>query len=89
MRFAMTSKMSVAVVLMAPVIMMAACRCMAVSLFMIPWLDFPSFDLVAIFRCGVRKMSAAYNICGTAIERYSLRTYFALALLDALVMQAN
>jgi hypothetical protein len=56
---------------------------------MIPWLDFPSFDFVAIFHCGVRKMSAAYNIHGTAIERYSLWTYFALAPLDALVMHAK
>ena len=55
----MMSKPSVAVVLIVPVIMIAACCWTDASLLMIPWLDFPSLDLVVIFHCSVKKMSAA------------------------------
>jgi hypothetical protein len=65
----MTSRMSVAVVLIAPVIIIAACRWIVASLLMIAQQDFPFVALVVVFRCGVRKMSAAYSMHGAAIER--------------------
>lgn len=77
-RFAITSTMSMAVVLMAPVIIIAACY----------WID-ASFVSTACFVlllsevfmptfwCGVRKISAVYSILGIAMEIYSWQKYLA------------
>ncbi|KAF8231007.1 hypothetical protein L208DRAFT_1472501 [Tricholoma matsutake] len=70
-RFAITSSMSVAVVFIAPIIMIAAHLCIDASIFTIAWFALQSFILLPTFCCGVRKMSVAYNIWGTAMERYS------------------
>ena len=83
------SRMSVAMVLIAPVIIISACCCMDASLFTIACLGLPLPTLLPTFFCGVRKMSAAYNMCGTVMVRYSLCTYLAMVLCDAHVILAN
>ena len=75
MRFTMVSTTSVATVFIAPVIMMVACLCIDASLVTMACLARPSFVLLPTFCCGVRNMSAAYKIQGTAIERYSCHIY--------------
>jgi hypothetical protein len=67
----MVSRTSVAVVLIAPVIIIAAHLWIAVSLFTMARLDPSSFVLVPVFHCTVRKMSAAYNIWGIAMDKYN------------------
>jgi hypothetical protein len=74
----MTSTTLVTVVFITPVIMSAACLCTDASLFTVACFDYLSFDALPMFCHGVRKMSAAYNIFGTAMERYSCHMYFAL-----------
>ena len=79
----MTSKVSNAVVFKAPVIMIAAHLCMDASLFTMAQVLWLSFACFPTFCCGVRKTSAAYNMWGTAMERYSCHVYFTLIPCDA------
>jgi hypothetical protein len=69
--------MSVAVVFMAPVIIIAAHLCIDASFFTIAWFALLSFILLPMFCCGVRKISAAYSMRGTAMERYNCHIYLA------------
>jgi hypothetical protein len=58
-RFAMTSRMSVAVVFIAPVIIIVAHLCMDASFLMMAWWFRLLLSHLPTFCCGVRKMSAA------------------------------
>jgi hypothetical protein len=83
------SRVSVAVVLIAPVIMIAAFLWIIASLLMMAWPDASFFGVWFAFFCGVRNISAAYNMRGTAMERYSFQTYLAVTPHDALVILLN
>ena len=70
-------------------IMMAARLCIDASLVTMACLACPSFVLLLTFCCGVRNMSAAYNIRGTAIKRYSCCIYLAFVPHDKCAILPN
>jgi hypothetical protein len=80
---------SVAVVLIAPVIMIAAFLWIIASLLMTAWPNALFFGVRFAFFCGVRNISAAYNMRGTAMERYSFQTYLTITPCDALAILPN
>jgi len=85
----MVSITSVVTVFIAPVIMMVAHLCIDDSLVTMACLAHLSFALLPIFCCGVRNMSAVYNIWGMAIERYSCHIYLAFVPCDECAILPN
>ena len=85
----MTSRMSVAVIFIAPGIIRAVCLWINANLLIAAWLECSHFALFPMFCCEVRKMSAAYNIYGTAMDRYNSYMYFAFILHDAWAILPN
>jgi hypothetical protein len=70
-RSAITSKTSVAVVFIKPMIMITAHHWIIASLLMIAWPDFPFFGFAFVLCCSVCKMSAVYGMqryCNGKIE---------------------
>lgn len=74
-RLVKTSMVSVAVVLMAPIIRITVQCCMDTSLLRIACFIFPSFDCFPMFCCGVRKISVVYSMQGIVIKRYNWWMY--------------
>jgi hypothetical protein len=68
-RFAITLTMSMAVVLIAPVIIIATLLCIEASLFNTTCFIFLSFVFLPTFCCGVKNTSVAYSILRTAMDR--------------------
>jgi hypothetical protein len=88
-KFTMTSVMSVAVVFMAPIIMITAHLCSNASLLSMACFVFLSLVFLPTFCWGVRKISVVYSILGTAIDMYSCHRYLACAPLDAHAILSN
>ena len=85
----MSSRISVAVVFIAPVIIIAAHHWIDASLFSTARLLSDEVLLLPAFCWGVRNMSAAYSMRGIAMERYSCRVNLARVPYDVFASLLN